>query len=80
MIINRDVYENSYTDEELMQRIEDAESWDEVTDEMTVLARQYDIDEHTEAGEWKLGDELLEEIKAAIEKANAEWRDVIENR
>ena len=66
MIINNDVYEHSYTDEELVKRIEDAESWDEVTDEMTVLVDRYNVDEHDEDGEWKLGDELLEEIKAAM--------------
>ena len=66
MIINNDVYEHSYTDEELVKRIEDAESWDEVTDEVKVLADRYNIDEHDDDGEWKLGDQMLAEIKAAM--------------
>ena len=67
MIINRDVYEHSYTDEELVKRIEDAESWDEVSDEVKVLADRYNVDEH-EDGEWKLGDQMLAEIKAAMKR------------
>lgn len=53
---------------EIIEVIENSSSYDEVQKLAEYLCKHYEIDMKNELGEWKNGDEILEEIKEAARK------------
>lgn len=67
MIKNSNEYNSNA---EIIQAIEDAESYDEVTELCEYLCKWYEIDMKNDLGEWKNGDAILSEIKFNANKNN----------